>query len=108
MNRELIIKNKKCKMPKMDVDTYMEYLDLKEVCDADTAKGYNRQMIESMILFICKAYGNQFTTEELKDIENGGLDAAGIVLEFQLIDMGVAQEMTDKMEKIQKNFTKGK
>ena len=59
------------------------------------------------MLFICKAYGDQFTVEELKDKENG-LDAVGIILEFNMIDMGIADEMNNRMEKMMKNFQSGK
>lgn len=55
------------------------------------------------MLFICKAYGNQFTVDELKDAESG-LDAAGIVIEFNMIDMGIAEEMNKRMDKMMKNF----
>ena len=57
--------------------------------------------------FICKAYGDQFTVEELKNPETG-LDAAGLILEFQFIDMGIADDLTKRMEKIEKNFQSGK
>ena len=66
-----------------------------------------REEIEAMMLFICKAYGNQFTVEELKDTETG-LDAAGIILEFSMIDMGVADEINKRTEKMMKNFQSGK
>lgn len=92
-------------MPKMSIDTYMEYLELAE--QLDTKGRYTRQDIEAMVLFVCKAYGNQFTAEELKDVENG-LDAAGIIMEFQFIDVGVGEELARRMEKIQKNFQSGK
>lgn len=108
MNRKIIVQNKEYKMPKMSADTYMDYLDLSEQINADTKKGYNREQIEAMMLFICKAYGNQFTTDELKDMENGGMDITGIILEFQFIDMAIADEMNTRMEKIQKNFMSGK
>lgn len=111
MSREIIVNHKEFKMGKMSVDTYMEYLELAE--KIDTASGnrasqrYSREEIEAMMLFICKAYGDQFTVEELKDAETG-LDAAGIILEFNMIDMGIASEMNTRMEKIMKNFQNGK
>ena len=93
MNRKIIVNHKEFKMEKMSADTYMEYLELAEQIDAATSerasKRYSRQEIEAMMLFICKAYGNQFTVDELKDAESG-LDAAGIVIEFNMIDMGLA------------------
>ena len=92
-------------MPKMSIDTYMDYLELSEQIDAK--KRYTKQDIEAMVLFVCKAYGDQFTAEELKDVENG-LDAAGIIMEFQFIDVGVGEELARRMEKIQKNFQSGK
>ena len=92
-------------MPKMSIDTYTEYLELAEVIDAK--QRYSKQDIEAMSLFICKAYENQFTVEELKNPETG-LDAAGLILEFQFIDMGIADELTKRMENIEKNFQNGK
>ena len=92
-------------MPKKSIDTYMDYLELSEQIDAK--KRYTKQDIEAMVLFVCKAYGDQFTAEELKDVGNG-LDAAGIIMEFQFIDVGVGEELARRMEKIQKNFQSGK
>lgn len=105
MQRKVIINKKEYTMPKMSIDTYMEYLELAE--QLDTKGRYTRQDIEAMVLFVCKAYGNQFTAGELKDVENG-LDAAGIIMEFQFIDVGVGEELARRMEKIQKNFQSGK
>ena len=105
MQRKVIVNKKEYTMPKMSIDTYMEYLDLSE--QIDVKKRYTKQDIEAMVMFVCKAYGNQFTAEELKDVENG-LDAAGIIMEFQFIDVGIGEELANRMEKIQKNFQSGK
>lgn len=105
MKRKIIINNKEYTMPKMSIDTYMEYLELTEQIDGKAR--YTRQDIEAMQLFVCKAYGDQFTVEELKNPDTG-LDAAGLILEFQFIDVGVANELTNRMEKIEKNFQPGK
>jgi dsDNA-binding SOS-regulon protein len=111
MNRRIIVNNKEFKMEKMSADTYMEYLELAEKIETASgeraSKRYSREEIEAMMLFICKAYGNQFTIEELKDTENG-LDAAGIIIEFNMIDMSIAEEMNSRMEKMMKNFQNGK
>lgn len=111
MNRKIIVNHKEFKMGKMSADTYMEYLELSEAIETASgeraSKRYSREEIEAMMLFICKAYGDQFTVEELKDKENG-LDAVGIILEFNMIDMGIADEMNNRMEKMMKNFQSGK
>lgn len=99
MKRKIIVNNKEFTMPKMSIDTYTEYLELAEIVDAK--QRYSKQDIEAMGLFICKAYGDQFTVEELKNPETG-LDAAGLILEFQFIDMGIADDLTKRMEKIEK------
>ena len=96
MKRKIIVNNKEFTMPKMSIDTYTEYLELAEVIDAK--QRYSKQDIEAMGLFICKAYGDQLT----------GLDAAGLIIEFQFIDMGIADDLTKRMEKIEKNFQSGK
>ena len=105
MQRKIVIGNKEYAMPKMGIDDYMEYLDLSEKMDGHLR--YTREDIEAMVLFVCKAYGGQFTEEELKDRETG-LDAAGIIMEFQFIDVGIGEELTMRMEKIEKNFPNGK
>lgn len=105
MKRKIIINNKEYAMPKMSIDTYMEYLDLSEKVDGKAR--YTREDIEAMRLFVCKAYDDQFTVADLSNPETG-LDAAGLILEFQFIDAGVANELTSRMEKIEKNFTAGK
>ena len=105
MQRKVIVNEKEYVMPKMSIDTYMDYLELSE--QVDTKKRYTKQDIEAMVLFVCKAYGDQFTAEELKDVESG-LDAAGIIMEFQFIDVGVGEELARRMEKMQKNFQSGK
>lgn len=105
MQRKIIISNKEYIMPEMGIDDYMEYLDLNEKIDGHSR--YTREDIEAMVLFVCKAYGNQFTAEELKDKEKG-LDAAGIIMEFQFIDVGIGEELTRRMKKIEENFQTGK
>ena len=105
MQRKIVVNKKEYTMPKMSIDTYMDYLELSE--QIDTKKRYTKQDIEAMVLFVCKAYGDQFTAEELKDKEKG-LDAAGIIMEFQFIDVGIGEELTKRMEKIEKNFQSGK
>lgn len=105
MKQEIIINHTKYTMPKMDVDTYMEYLELSE--EIDKTSKYTKEDIEAMTLFIVKAYGNQFTVEELKDRETG-IDAAGIILEFQFFELNVADTVKQRMNKIIENFQNGK
>ena len=59
MKRKITINNKEYTMPRMSIDTYMEYLELAEQIDGK--ERYTKQDIEAMELFVCKAYGNQFT-----------------------------------------------
>ena len=53
MKRKIIVNNKEYTMPRMDVDTYMEYLELSEKIDGKPR--YTRTDIEAMLLFIVKA-----------------------------------------------------
>lgn len=102
MKKTITVNGKEYEMPKMSVDTYMQYLDLAE--QMEKRNRYTKQDIEAILLFLCTAYGNQFTEEELKDPETG-LDAAGVIVEFQFIEMGVAQELEKKIKQVEKNFT---
>ncbi len=105
MQRKIIVNKKEYTMPKMSIDTYMNYLELSELIDAK--QRYTKQDIEAMVLFVCEAYGNQFTDKEIKDVDNG-LDAVGIIMEFQFIDVGIGEELASRVEKMQKNFQSGK
>lgn len=104
MKRKVIINNKEYAMPKMSIDTYMDYLDLSE--KVGSHERYTREDIEAMRLFVCRAYGDRFTAEELSNPDTG-LDAVGLILEFQFIEAGVAEELTKRVEGIEKNFPTG-
>ena len=105
--KKIIINHKEYTMPKVSADDYMDYLDASEVINNTQESGYKREHIQLMCEWIVRLYGNQFTMEELKDRENG-LDAADIIMEFMGIDLEIAEKISKKMEKIQKNFTTGK
>ena len=79
MKRKIIISNKEFTMPKMSIDTYTEYLDIAEQIDAHPR--YTKQDIEIMEMFVCKAYGDQFTVEELKNPETGFLSSSSLTQE---------------------------
>ena len=50
----------------------------------------------------------EFTMPKMSIDPETGLDAAGLILEFQFIDAGIGEELTKRMEKIEKNFQNGK
>ena len=47
MQRKVIVNKKEYTMPKMSIDTYMDYLELSE--QIDTKKRYTKQDIEAMV-----------------------------------------------------------
>lgn len=101
---EIIINRKKYTMPKISADDYMDYLDASETINGSTTAGYKREHIQLMCEWIVRLYGNQFTVEELKNVEIG-LSADEIITEFMMVDMDIAEKIQKKMEKIQENFT---
>lgn len=101
MKKKITINHKEYEMQKMSIAEYMEYLNIAE--EIETHTRYTGKDIEDMCEIVCKVYGNQFTKEDLMNPETG-LDPADLILEFQMIDMGVAQRLTEKMEAIQKNM----
>ena len=104
MKRKLIINGKEYEMPKMDVDTYMEYLEVRDdIMGTEKKSGlYTAEQFRKMLDCICMVYGNQ-----LKDKETG-LGVAAIIMEFALIEESLGDEVNEKVEKLQKNFTSGK
>lgn len=107
--KTITLNNKKYTMPKLDVDTYMDYLELRDdIMNTENKSGlHTRKQFEDIMNCICKVYGNQFTVEELKDKE-GGLSVSDIVMEFAMIENGINGEVERKTEKIKKNFQNGK
>ena len=73
--KKTTVNNKEFELGKISVDLYEEYMDIAE--KVDKKNRYTRADLEEMAKFVCKAYGDQFTVEELKDPETG-LDAAGL------------------------------
>ena len=73
MKRKLIINGKEYEMPKMDVDTYMEYLEVRDdIMGTEKKSGlYTAEQFRKMLDCICMVYGNQFTVDELKDKDTG-------------------------------------
>ena len=106
MKRKLIINGKEYEMPKMDVDNYMEYLEVRDdIMGTEKKSGlYTAEQFRKMLDCICMVYGNQFTVDELKDKETG-LGVAAIIMEFALIEESLGDEVNGKVEKLQKNFT---
>lgn len=107
--KTIIINHKEYVMPKASVDAYMHYLEVRdEIMNTEKKNGlYTFQQFKNMMECICEMYGNQFTVDELKDSETG-LDVAGIVMEFAAIEVGIGENVNEKAEKFQKNFTNGK
>lgn len=101
---EIIINHKKYTMPKIGADDYMDYLDASEVVNGTQTTGYKREHIQLMCEWIVRIYGNQFTIEELKNLEIG-LAADEIITEFMMVDMDIAEKIQKRMEKVQENFT---
>lgn len=107
--KRIIIGNKEYAMPKMDVDSYMHYLEVRDsIMETENKSGlYTRKQFGDMMECICEMYGNQFTVEELKDRDTG-LSVGGIVMEFASIDVAIADEVDAKVTKMKGNFTNGK
>lgn len=107
--KRIVIGNKEYAMPKMDVDSYMHYLEVRDgIMETENKSGlYTRKQFSDMMECICEVYGNQFTVEELKDRDTG-LSVGGIVMEFASIDVAIADEVNAKVRNMQENFTNGK
>ena len=100
----ITINHKEYTMPKIGADDYMDYLDASEAINGGMTAGYKREHIQLMCEWIVRLYGNQFSIEDLKNVETG-LSADEIITEFMMVDMDIAEKIQKKMEKIQGNFT---
>lgn len=101
---KITINHREYTMPRIGADKYMDYLEASEVINGMTNAGYKREHIQLMCEWIVKLYNDQFTIEELKDVEIG-LSADEIIAEFMMVDVDIAEKIQKKMEKIQENFT---
>lgn len=108
MKKSIIVNNKEYTMPKMDVDTYLNYLEVRDsIMGTEEKTGlYTREQFEQMMDSICEMYGNQFTVEELKDPETG-LSVPDIVMEFASIETEVVDKVNGKAKKLKENFQSG-
>lgn len=109
MKREMIINNKKYQMPEMSVDTYLQYLEIRDdIMGTEKKNGlYTAKQFRQMMDCICMIYGNQFTVEELTD-KDTGLGVAAIIMEFASVETSLGDEVNAKVEKLQENFMSGK
>lgn len=107
--KTITLNNKKYAMPKMDIDTYMNYLELRDdIMNTENKAGlYTKQQFSKIMECICEVYGNQFTIEELKNKESG-LSVSDIIMEFASIETGISGEVEKRIENLQKNFSNGK
>lgn len=67
MKRKLIINGKEYEMPKMDVDTYMEYLEVRDdIMGTEKKSGlYTAEQFRKMLDCICMVYGKEELLEKL-------------------------------------------
>lgn len=101
------VKGNEYEMKRLTINEYMDYLDASEVVNGAGETGYTRKHIELMMEWIVKAYGNQFSVDDLKAPETE-LDGADIIFEFLNIDLSVADKINKRVAKLQKNFMKRK
>lgn len=104
----IVIGGKEYKMPKLDIDAYLDYLALRDEITATENKNglYTRQQFVDMMDCIVELYGNQFTVEQLKDKETG-LTVGEIVMQFASVDLSIGDEVNTKVKTLQENFTSG-
>ena len=109
MKKTIIVNGKKYEMKKPDVDTYMDYLAVRDgIMNTESRNGlYTKDQFLQMMESICAMYGHQFTVDELKDPETG-LSVTGIIMEFALIEEGIGKEVDEKVEAMKANFSNGK
>lgn len=75
---------------------------------SNTATAYTAGTPVKLARAIKAKIDEKWTSEKIYSDAESGLDAAGIVIEFNMIDMGIAEEMNKRMDKMMKNFQSGK
>lgn len=108
--RSIIIGGKEYQMPqKMSTMAYLHYLEVRdEVMDTEAKqKLYTRKQFIDMMDVIVEMYGNQFTQDDMLDVENG-MTPEAIIMEFALMDVSVGERVDKRVEKFKENFTDGK
>ncbi len=106
--RTITVGGREYEMPKVSPDAYMEYLEAREeiFTSEEKRKMYTKSQFIKMMETICALYGNQFTVEQLTDVETG-LSVSEIIMEFAMIEAVVGGEVDRKIEKLKANFYEG-
>ena len=99
---QVVVKGKKYESGKITRKKYKIYLDTREkIIDKEL---YNDEDLDGMIKTIVAMYDNKFTEEDIND----DMEVSDIIVNFSAIDFEVGKKVNNKVEKIQKDFTKGK
>ena len=99
---KITVKGKHYDSGKMTRGKYSKYIKVRdELVNKDM---YSDEDLDEMVSVLVKIFDNQFTEDDIND--EFGIDE--IILGFNTIDYEIATKVNNKVEKMNKAFTKGK
>lgn len=101
----LTIGGKVYEQPKVSIDAYLHYLEVRDSVMATEGKAglYTAKQFREMMDCVVEMYGNQFTVAEMTNQETG-LTVDQIIFEFAAIEVGIGNSVNRKVEQMQENF----
>lgn len=95
----LVLNNKEYERNGISAGDYESFCDIKAGVDPDGTGDYSKSDLQLMREGLTLAYGNQFSAEELKN-----LDTAELIYQFLAVDAMVATGLKEKMDKLKADF----
>ncbi|WP_349401360.1 phage tail assembly chaperone G [Clostridium perfringens] len=99
---QVVVKGKKYESGKITRNKYKVYSQARDkIAEKEM---YDDSDLDAMVKVIVAIYGDKFTEDDVND----DMEVSDIILSFSAIDFEIAKKVNSKVEKIQKDFMKGK
>lgn len=99
---DITVKGKKYESGKMHRKKYSDYIEVRNKLNEKEI--FDDSDLDYMVSAIVKVFDNQFTEDDV----NEDMEVSDIIFNFSAIDFEVATKVNKKVEKVTKDFTKGK
>lgn len=99
---DITVKGKKYESGKMHRKKYSDFIKVRNKLNEKEI--FDDSDLDDMVSAIVKVFDNKFTEDDV----NEDMEVSDIIFNFSAIDFEVATKVNKKVEKVTKDFTKGK